>query len=481
MKNRLLLAIAGIIVFASCTRISTTEIGTGLIPPIDNVNTFDTTIEVTAENFIKDTIRVQKTDEHVLGYITTDPLFGSTEARVNFELKPSFFPYYFETSNQGDSLQLDSAVLVLSYRGIWGDTTNPITLTAYEMGSKLKVDSVYPSYTQVPIGAQLGQVTISDPRRLTDSVKPLFEAATNQIRIKLNNSIGQKLLKTFDSTDAYKSDSLFSERFHGFSVVPTMGSNSLLRVALTDTNTKLALYYRFKPRSGPADNIDTTVRFFKFVTSNCANTNDIRRNRSGSQFNQFLTNTPGIPDSLVFLQTAPGSYVKIKTPGLIGLTNRVVHRAELIMEEMPDVPAYDNIYTEPYLFLSAYSSDSARRIHIPKDVITSSYDFTVTNFATLGGRPIYKADNNGNRVASYNFDISRYVQDIATNKAKVYDLYLNAPWFDFASPTELSPYSYPLASSAINPPAIGRVRLFGGTSLQNTKKMRIRIIYSKLK
>ena len=73
MKNNLLLSIIVLIVSASCTRISTTEIGTGLIPPIDGINTIDTTIDVITQNMALDSIRVSKYQEFALGSISNDP------------------------------------------------------------------------------------------------------------------------------------------------------------------------------------------------------------------------------------------------------------------------------------------------------------------------------------------------------------------------------------------------------------------------
>jgi len=476
VKNRLLFAFIGIVLVASCTRISTTEIGTGLIPPVDGVNTFDTVIEVSTENFVSDSMRVSVDMEHALGYITNDPLFGTTKAILNTELKPPYFPYYYEVPK--DSLFLDSVVLVLSYKGIWGDTTNSIHLNVFEIAqsNQMKADSIYPTYASFNTASQIGGTTIADPRRLVDSVYPFNEAATKQIRIKLNNTFGDRLLKTFDSTNAYQTDSAFRTYFAGFSVIPDAGPNTLLRVALPDTNTKLALYYRYLNRTGPAGNLDTAVRYFR-VTNTCATSNNIVRTRTGAEVNNFLTNTG--PDSLIYLQTSPGTFVRIKTPNLTGLSNRLVHRAELLMEEQAGAAATDGIFTEPNLFLSAYSNDSSRRFNIPYD-ITYAVDGTVSNLNTFGGFVVYKNDNAGNRVASYNFNISRYVQSICTRQDKVYDLILSAPVYDYIYPTETSSIMYPVSSSLFNPVATGRVRLLGGNSLQKDRKMRIRIIYSKV-
>lgn len=475
MKNKLFISLAALIVFASCTKISTTEIGTGLIPPIDNITTLDTTIDVFTQNIPLDSIALSKYQEFVLGTITNDPLMGSTKAIINAEFKPGFFPYYFEVNK--DSLFLDSVVLVLSYKGLWGDTLNPLKFKVYEISqtSKLYSDSVYSTTTAMNTADWIGGGTIADPRTLNDSVHLFREKAINQIRIPLFNSFGNKLLKEFDSTTIYQSESQFSNTFHGFSIVPETGSNTLLSVSLTDANSKVALYYRYIKRDG---NKDTVVRYFRHgVTAGASN--NITRSRTGSQAATYLNNPSADADSLLFLQAGPACYVKIKTPGLQGLSRRIIHRAELIMEQEAYNTATDGIFTPPNLFLCAYNSDSSRRFHIPND-IQLSQSGTVSNLNTFGGYIIYKNDPFGNKIASYNFNISRYVQGISTSGGIVHDLCLFAPVYDYVYQNDISLIPFPIASANFNPPAIGRVRLLGGNSKQSQRKMRLRIIYTKI-
>ena len=96
MKKTILFAFVAIIFYTACTRISTTEIGTGLIPAVDGINTFDTTFDLVTDNIAFDTIRTSKYQEQALGYISNDPIFGKTQANLNIEVKPIFFPQSFE-------------------------------------------------------------------------------------------------------------------------------------------------------------------------------------------------------------------------------------------------------------------------------------------------------------------------------------------------------------------------------------------------
>jgi hypothetical protein len=485
VKKNLLFAFIAFTFIASCTKISNTEIGNGLIPAIDGVATGDTTIDVNTFNVLLDSIRVSKYQEMVLGNIDNDPLMGKTKAIINAEFKPTYFPYYYEVSNKidpttlKDSLKLDSVVLVLGYQGLWGDTTNPINLKVYEISqtSFLKTDSVYSNNSSMNIAGQIGGVTIADPRKLKDSIFPFQEAAANQIRIPLTTAFGLKLLKEYDSSNVYQSEAQFSSTFHGISIVPQTGSNTLLRVSLTDTNSKVALYYKYTKRDGKGDS--AVVKYFR-TGATAGASNNIIRNRAGSQANTYLSNPATDKDSLLFLQAGPGNYIRIKTPGLSAVKNRVIHRAELIMEQESDNINLDSIYTAPNLFLCAVqANDSAYRFYVPYDVSLGQGGIA-SNLGSFGGYINYKIAPNGRRVASYSFNISRYVQSIITRGESIFDLYLFAPVNDYVYSGNGTTGEYQISTTAFNAPACGRVRLLGGNSLQKDRRMRIRIIYSKL-
>jgi len=72
-----------------------------------------------------------KNDNQVLGAITNDPLFGKSTASMYFEVTPPFFP--FAIPGAKDSIRIDSAVLILSYKYSYGDTTAPLKLTVSEI------------------------------------------------------------------------------------------------------------------------------------------------------------------------------------------------------------------------------------------------------------------------------------------------------------------------------------------------------------
>jgi hypothetical protein len=141
-------------------------------------------------------------------------------------------------------------------------------------------------------------------------------------------------------------------------VVPDPGSgNALIRVSLIDTNTKLALFYKYKNDGATAS--VAAVSYFRFVTGagslTSGSANIIKRDRAGSEIAAHLNRA--VNDSLLYLQTSPGTYVKITIPRLSDFPNSIIHRAELITEQVPHNTVLDAVLGPPrYLLLAAYDS-----------------------------------------------------------------------------------------------------------------------------
>jgi hypothetical protein len=475
VKNRYLILAAAPIFFiaffflSSCKKINEpTELGNDLIPAVDNITTFDTTLSVETYNdlfsILNDSTRSTSANEHFLGEINNDPLFGKTEGSLFLELKPNIYPYQFAAVK--DSLAIDSVVLVLSYKSTYGDSVAPQNVNVYEIdpANNFRRDTAYlirerPFASQGPLLATMNNVI---PWRLRDSVHLFQEDASNQLRIKLNNSFGQRLLN-YD-TSVYKTDSTFKLSFKGFEIT-AKGGNSLLGFQLSDTNTKLAIYYRY----GGLDK--KTVSYFRF-TSLSASANYVKRDYTGSQLSTYLGGVT--PDNLVFIQNTPGSFATIKIPGLRNLNNRIIHRAELIVEEVYD-PS-DAIFTPPgFLYLDAYDSSKSKFRTIPFDVaLDATGNLNYQAFGMVGKKTI---DGLGNPITIWNFNLSRYIQHIVSQALPVYDLRLHTPYFTYnlyKSGTTDTELFIPVNTNY----AVGRVRVGGGN--HPTQRMRLRIVYSKI-
>lgn len=468
------------LVFFSCKKVEdTTNLGGGIIPGVDGVTTFDTTFEVQAFNGLftatDDSLAISSTDDHIAGNITNDPLFGKTNAKLFLELKPPSYRWGFSNIYNADSLHFDSIVLVLGWKATYGDSTAPQRFKVYEIdqSNDFRYDTLYQVRQQYFTYSNLLGTKDFYPYTLNDSVRVFKDSSASQLRIRLNDNFGRRLLTGYDTTNAYASDSAFRTYFKGFAIEPDQSfGNALMAFGLNgQANTKLAIYYRFT--QGGKD--DTTVSYFTF-SSITAHHDFINRNFSGTP---LLASQGGTtPDNLVYLINAPGSYATIKIPGLSNFSNRIINRAELSMEEVYD-PSDLTFTTPEALYLDVYDSSISKYKAIP-------YDFTIDNtgsverqFGMYGQNAI---DPAGNIIRTWKFNITRYVQNICTKKEPSHDFRLLAHRFIYET---LKGDNGNNAGTYIQSPvlinsrlAMGRVRLGGGN--HPTQKMKLRVIYTKI-
>lgn len=485
------------ILFPACRKINeSTDLGGGLIPPIDNINTFDTVINALVYNdtigLADDSLRVSKTDEYFLGKITNDPFFGATDARIFLELKPASYPFVFNTGHT-DSLHIDSVVLILSHEENYGDSDLAQTINVYELdnnpGNVFQPDSFYLirqnnlTYTNL-----LGSRTFA-PKVLDDSVKAYLDTTKGQMRIRLDDNFGQRLLNYDSSSNAikgaYKNDSTFRSKFKGFALQSVAGGNALMGFNLADpANTKLAIYYRFEKNMVTHD----TVSYFNFSSSSVfnvsqysASANYIIRDYSGTPFLASLSNGTG-SDASVYIQNSPGTLASIKIPDLAAVSNRVLHRAELVVEE--DYDASDEKFTAPQLlYLDAYDDSISGTNKYRTIPYNASIDVSGNlNYQAFGCFPVLAQDGMGHTVKTWKFNITRYLQHYLTRTLPLYDFRLFAPVYvkeNYAIP----PATDLLVPLNFNPTTTkGRVRLVGttGPGDTNPRRLRLRLIYSKL-
>ncbi len=517
-----LLALSLLFFIASCTKISETEIGTGLIPPIDGVITKDTDITVYTKNFTDvDTARVSLYEDHALGYVN-DPVFGTTEAAINLQLLPATYPTTFEVSDIADSLKLDSVVLALKVNGVWGDTTQMLSLHVKELESDLpfESDSSLIKYNNTSVFSTADDITYNgsysyDPSTWNDAFnfKTYLDSGTNELRIRLSSDFGNRFVQMLAS-NPYSSDSAFKIAFKGFQISAEPIGNCLLRIGLANTssgaepNTKLALYYRYTSRTA-SNGEDTAAKYFTVNTASSnylapyagsAHSNYIKRNLSAGQAGAYFPATASVNDDYLYLQTTPGTFgtITIDSTALRNLPNWIIHRAEIVMEQAPfeGSSKLDN-FTTPYLFLvvknnngTAFQNDTTKYI-IPgfdstnistRDALfsASSPSYLLSNYADFGGVPFRKTNIEGvSNINYYNFNLSRYIQGIVTKKNPQYTFTLYTPFKEYIALAKgLNTYTR-VTSTPLNNAGIGRVRLYGGgDNVTNPHRMKLHIVYS---
>lgn len=486
VRNLFLFIAAFSLVFHACRKINDyTDIGGDLIPPIDNINTFDTSIRVQAFNdsftLFTDSLRLTADDQHFLGLVNNDPFFGKTEAEIYLELKPElsgFFPNGDLPFGRKDSLKVDSIVLVLGYAGRYGDSLLPQSIYVNELTQELRDDSSY-LVRQRPasFGSLLNENGAPQqvfPYRLDDSVKVFRDTTAGQMRIRLDTNFARRLMN-YDTTNAYRSDSAFTQNLKGFVVRAQGGGNGLMGFFLNgNPNTKLAIYYKKPKKSGTLDSLNVT---YFTCYSQCGTANYVRRDYGGTPVALAAGQVTEAP--LVYIQNSPGTFANIKLPDLPALSNRLVHRAELILEQVYD-PS-DALFTPPTtLFLDAFdpsisSSNKFRTIPYSNDLSGATGGLDLNGF---GASPKDTVDAFGNKIKIWRFNLSRYIQRVVNGTQTSYDLRLFSP-LQYAGKARSVGIDFDISGVYIgNTIANGRVRLGGGN--HPTQRMRLRIVYSRL-
>lgn len=471
-----------VFIFFSCKKINeSTTLGDDVIPVVDGITTFETTLPVDVYNElftgITDSISMSETNDHMLGNIQSDPLFGKTNAKLFLELKPNFNSgkFTFSGITNPDSLHLDSIVMVLGWKGTYGDTLAQQRIKVYEMdlANDFRYDTAYQIRQQYFTYSNLLGTKDVYPNALRDSIRAFKDTAANQLRIRLNDNFGNRLLKgpNYDSAHAYSSDSAFRTYFKGFALeADNSFGNAIMTFGLTnEPNTKLAIYYHYD-KNGKSD---TTVSYFQFTTRS-AHHNFIDRNLAGSQ----MLAAQGGPAQFAYLLNVPGSYATVKIPGLRNLENRLIHRAELIMEQVYDV-SDKNFIPPQALFLDLYDSSISKYKIVPYDFVLDNSGAVFQQFGMYGKN---SADVSGNPIRIWNFNLTRYVQNILTKKEPLHNFRLLTHWYvtdRYRTDNGNNKGDYNFVNIPVNSLyTVGRVRVGGGN--HPTQKMRLRIIYSKI-
>ena len=481
----ILFCLSLIFIVSSCKRINeATDLGNDL----PGVDTYDTTLlSLQTYNHIfdplKDSVSVGFDNPQILGNISGDPLFGKTNAKMFLQLKPETYPWSFSGVYKKDSLYIDSVVLVLGYSGgIYGDTVASQKVTVKEIDplSDFRVDSFYTIYDPGPSTTTvLGTKTFS-PQNLKDSVKVYQDTTAGQLRIRLDNSFGRRLLD-YDTTNAYATDSAFNTYFKGFAIEADQSlGNALMAFNIyNNPNTNLAIYYRYT--KGGQD--DTTVNYFLFKPGFSANHNYV--NRFGFAGTELLanSNSPGEDNSIYIINT-PGSYATVKIPALKDLSNRIINRAELIVEQVYD-PSNEKFTYPNALWLDVYDSTLGDYKCVPFDFLPDLEPAVITtaipnpSFGLYGKNTV---DVAGNPIRVWKFNITRYVQNVLTKQEPLHDLRLfitNNSIERLRLGVISNTGGYQFVRVILNPyVAFGRIKVGGGK--HPTQTMRLRLVYTKI-
>jgi len=344
-------------------------------------------------------IRVDRPKYNLLGSFN-DPVFGRTDASFVAQFRLPFYRAFLPTA------AIDSAVLIMTYKTIYGDTVSSQNLQVYELASSLNYEAKYLSSFNVGNLAATEPIGTGNfiPKFRTDSTK--VDTTTQVIRVRLKNSFGSSLIG-IDSLNLASSD-LFLKVFKGLYIRSTPISRKGTLVSIinapmantTESNPRIFLYYH--------DAKSDTLSYGCEITTNSANVASYVHDYSNAKFYTNL-NKENNTDSLIYIQPTGGIKSKILVPSLStwkDSANYAINKATLTFHAdtiMSDSRRYE-MPKRLYLTLDSLGTEI-----FPADTkLSSSY---------YGG--FYDATT-----ATYSFNVTQHLQQIITGKKQNYAFYL---------------------------------------------------------
>ena len=404
MKNRNFEAFALIWAFfivsfliTGCTKSGDESLGRNLLPGTSVVYSRNYTETGTIQTFTltDEKIRVDRPTFNYIGSFN-DPIFGRTDGAFAAQYRLSANPDYDSTAT------LDSLILRLTYKRLYGDTATKQTLRVYELTDDLIYDAKYLSsfnLKSIVSPISIGSASFI-PRFRTDSAQT--DTTIQYVRFTLDPSLGNRLLK-MDSLKMVSNEE-FLKYFKGLYIEADDVSRKGTLIGLTTTASAMGLYYH----TATKDSL-----FFAYnVTSNSANVAAFGHNYQKSLFAAHL-NQEVIQDTLTYLQPTGGTKVKINIPSLAkwkDSTQYVISKASIVF--YVDTLASDpRRYSLPSHLYLKYMDSTGTEV-FPKDSELSSTYY--------GG--VYDATT-----ASYTFNITRHLEQIINKTVESTSFFLVHP------------------------------------------------------
>ena len=379
---------------------------------------------------LDDTVITDNPAYELLGSYT-DPVFGEMNAEFYTQLELSAFTPTFDM----DSIVVDSFVLALSYRGLYGKPSDQF-VEVFEINEPggLSLDSTYYSFSTVqtdPTDLVLAGTNIHtfDANPAIPTVVDDDTLETPQLRIHLDTTLCRNMMiNAGTNPENWTGNDAFREYFKGIHVRTNnapwaSGEGGVAYFNLNDAQSQLIMYYHE----------GSDKKEFEFrITSESADFNHVDFNRAGT-LPEAVANIDTTIGMNEFYAQAFGMRGVVYIPGLDNIPkNAVIHKAVL------ELPVQYQTGTElspgTGLTVASYITD------------------TSTVLANLGVIAQYS-----NFTKSFEVDVRQYVQTIVNDEVDNTGLYLGPIFF---------------ISSA------DRV-VFNGSNTDNKEQPRFRILYTE--
>ncbi|HNE50316.1 MAG TPA: DUF4270 family protein [Chitinophagales bacterium] len=392
---------------AGCKKDS--SIGADILPGDDLLNVRHTdTLTVNSKTIADSFLRTDKLAKNYLGVIN-DTKFGFQQASIVMELdKPT--AVYDDTLNT--TYTIDSVVMFLKYNSVYGDTTVPQSFDVSTIGNKINENQAYYSNTTAfPATGNLGGVS---NYYFTPTTNPVHISTSDTVglpsivRIKLNNTLGNTIMSLGQTV--LRDSSLFKNAFPGVRVdnSTTIGK-AMAEVDLSSPLTSIAIFYKDKYNKAKEMRMySAIVKYTNGVAGTRVNGINLFSNTLSGDVQNTISSGQ-MTDSINYILGQGGTLLKLSLPTLPNLGKIAVNQAVITVAQ---VMQNSNLnYTCPFYFI----------------ILKRNADGNLDILSTGDGGSIIDTsgvDIFGNKIARYNFNISKYMQSISVGTTNNTDLYL---------------------------------------------------------
>lgn len=353
----------------------------------------------------------QRTDEPEYNLLGTfnDPIFGKTTADFACQFRLSAYPDSLKAISKNPVI--DSLVLVLLYKEVYGDTLTPQRLKVYELGSDLDIDQKY--YQGIDLknmskGELLAEKNYIPKFKLYfDSIAttptPGSTKATpkdlkiQEIRIKLDQKLITKLMAADSLT--WSDNDKFIRYFKGLYIEAgdlTQGG-TVMKINSLAAGSNMSIHFH--------TNKTDSLTYIYNINESAARVNRFAHDYSTTTFAGNLDKTD-VQDSLIYLQTTGGLRTKILIPDLGSWkdsTDFAINKAELVFQVDSTITDLTKLLPPEQLVFSAIGIDKDG-----KEIKYLPSDFT---FSQLYYGGVYNSKDK-----TYRFNIANHLQEVIDGK-----------------------------------------------------------------
>ena len=274
-----------------------------------------------------DSLRADELSTATLGSMN-DPDVGKTESSFYSQLRLPVDNVDFAVNGSLSDIVLDSVVLTLEYADYYG-SLDAQSFEVLELSEDMYIDSAYyngKSFASNPTNLVVPGSRVQVPDPITSVFTPT-DSTSAQLRLKLNNSFGQKIMNESGNVTLSDNDN-FVQFLKGIEVKvnnPGQATNegAILLFNLISLNSSVTLYYR--------DTVaKDTLSFDLLMNTNCARVNKNVHDYSGTLVaNQLADSTLGA--DRVYVQGLQGLKTEINLTDIMRLkdSNIIINKAVL--------------------------------------------------------------------------------------------------------------------------------------------------------